>query len=123
MKKILGLVVGVLMTAFTFAQSGVNFTDAGDGYDKTAAQSFHFNFDANYSIDDINKTAAYYTDYFTVEAVTNGGEGTTVVINLVDNEMGRKVITRFFVSLEVDTINAEGREIDLHDFIAEYIML
>jgi hypothetical protein len=47
----------------------------------------------------------------------------TVKISLVDdNEMARRVITRFFISLEVKTINVNGNEIQLDEFIKTYIM-
>lgn len=123
MKKILGLAVGVLLSFATFAQSGVAFSDSHDGYNKATTQSFHFTFPSSISIDQINKSAAFYTAYFTVTPTT-AANGTNVEIKLVeDNEMSRRVMTRFFVSLEVQDISVNGNSIVLADFMTTYVML
>ena len=123
MKKILGLAAGLLLTAATFAQKGVQFTDGVDGYNKTTAQTFHFNMESNYTLESINTNAAFYTSYFTVVA-TPGTAGTTVAITLVeDNEMARRVISRFFISLEVPVITVNGTDMPIFDFMSAYIML
>ena len=123
MKKILGLAAGLLLTAATFAQAGVKFTDAVDGYNKATAQTFHFNMDSNYTLESINTNAAFYTSYFTV-AATPGTSGTDVAITLVeDNEMARRVISRFFISLEVQAVDVNGTKMAIFDFMAAYIML
>lgn len=123
MKKILGLAAGLFLTAATFAQSGVSFNDAQAGYKKEATQTFNFTFDSNYTIEEINKTAAFYTDYFTVAATPATG-GTTVAITLVeDNEMARRVISRFFISLECQNITVNGTAMDASEFMSAYIML
>ena len=68
------------------------------------------------------KTANYYTNYFTVAPVKSEA-GITVKISLVDDsEMARRVVTRFFVSLEIKTINVNGTEVQLDEFIKTYIM-
>jgi hypothetical protein len=123
MKKILGLAAGLLLTAATFAQSGVKFNDAGDSYDKATTKTFNFTFDANYSIEQLNKTATFYPDYFTVVSTPAYG-GTTVAITLVDdNEMARRVISRYFISLECENVNVNGTDMPLMDFMAAYVQL
>ena len=122
MKKILGLAAGLLLTAVTFAQSGVKFNDAGDNYDKTVTTSFHFDFNTDYTSEDITKASTYYEAYFTVETADNGN-GNTVTITLVeDNDMSRRVITRFFISLQVEQISAAGTDLSTDEFMSTYIM-
>ena len=123
MKKILGLAAGMFLAVATFAQSGVTFNDAKDGYNKTATQTFNFTFDSNYTVEQINKTAAFYPSYFTVVA-TPGVSSTSVTLTLVeDNEMARRVVSRFFISLECENISVNGTDVALMDFMGQYIML
>jgi predicted N-acyltransferase len=122
MKKILGLTLAMLLTVATFANGIVTYSDAAT-YEKSKTEGvFNFSFDSSFSIDEINKTANYYENYFSVAPVATVN-GITVVIKLVeDNEMSRRVITRFFVSLEVKEILVSGKTIAIDDFIAKYIM-
>lgn len=123
MKKILGLAAGMLLTIATFAQGGVTFLDANATYDKTKVTSFNFEFSPEFTVEQINKAAAFYTSYFTVTPVASP-VGTKVTVKLVeDNEMSRRVITRFFVTLEVQKILVNGESILTSDFAAKYLML
>lgn len=123
MKKILGLAAGFILTVATYAQSGVAFSDANDSYDKKAVTSFNFEFASNFTAEDIDKSAVFYTSYFTVKSVASP-VGHTVTITLVeDNEMARRVVGRFFISMGVETIAVNGTEIQVQDFVAKYIML
>ncbi|MEX1001451.1 MAG: hypothetical protein WDZ35_04990 [Crocinitomicaceae bacterium] len=123
MKKILGLTLGLLFAAFTYAQSPVTFTDAGDDYQKTETTVFHFTFDESITHEKINENATYYTEYFSVTA-TDSENGHTVEIALEqDDEMSRRVVMRLFVSLEVDAIIVQGEEIPLREFTKQYIEL
>lgn len=124
MKKILGLVTGLMMAAFTFGQSTISFSDASDSYDKKATTSFNFTFSPVHSADDITSNAAYYESYFTVSVTPAGTSGNTVNITLVeDNEMARRVIMRLFVNLEINEIGVNGTDMDRNDFMTTYIMV
>lgn len=122
MKKILGLATGLLLTAATFAQSGVTFTDATDGYNKLTAKEFHFVFDNDVTLEKINTNSTYYTDYYTVTA-TQGASTIDVVITLKeDTEMARRVVSRFFVSLEIRQITVNGKEYEIQEFTSTYLL-
>jgi hypothetical protein len=122
MKKFLGLATGLLLSVFTMAQQGASFNDADSDYDKTATTAFNFTLDANYSLGDINNTASFYPDYFTVAAVAQG-DGHIVTITLTeDTEMSRRVISRFFVSLEITEIDVNGTTLEINNFSATYLM-
>ena len=122
MKKIFGLVAGLMMTFAVSAQSGVTFTDANADYNKTTTQTFHFDFSSNYTADQIKEGSQYYLDYFTV-TVTEKDGGHAVEIKLVeDTEMSRRVVTRFFVTLGVENIGVNGTNMDVHEFVTQYIL-
>lgn len=122
MKKVLGLLVGLFLTVSTFANGIVTYSDAATATNSKTTGVFNFSFDSSYLIKDITKTANYYTNYFTVEPVQSES-GIAVKISLADdNEMARRVITRFFISLEVKSINVNGTEVLIEDFIKTYVM-
>ena len=114
--------LGMFLTVATFANGIVTYTDAANAEQAKTEGVFNFSFDASFSVDEINKTANYYESYFSVTPVASPS-GITVVIKLVeDNEMSRRVVTRFFVSLEVKEILVDGTAISIDDFIAKYVM-
>jgi hypothetical protein len=122
MKKILGLLFGLFLTVSTFANGIVTYSDATTASNSKTIGVFNFSFDSSYSMEDITKTAKYYTNYFSV--VPNQSDNSiSVKISLVeDNEMARRVITRFFVSLDVKSINVNGTEVQIEEFIKTYVM-
>jgi len=123
MKKFLGLVAGLLFTAFSFAQATVSFSDATTDYDKAATTSFNFIFSPIHTAEDIKSNAAYYESYFLVTVTPSGSVGNQVNIALVeDNEMARRVIMRLLVNLDIDAINVNGNEMERNDFMTTYIM-
>lgn len=124
MKKILGLVAALMITAITFAQSTVTFKDATPSYNKLATMKFNFTFSAIHKAEDIKSSAAYYESYFTVTVTPAGDAGNTVTIALVeDNEMARRVILRLLVNLDVKMINVNGTDLERNDFMTKYIMV
>jgi hypothetical protein len=122
MKKILGLVLGLFLTVATFANGVVTYSDAATAEKSKTEGAFNFQFDSNFTVEDINKTANYYTSYFTVTPITSEN-GISVLIKLTDdNEMARRIVTRFFVSLDVREISVSGEVVSIDDFIAKYVM-
>ena len=122
MKKVLGLLVGLFLTVSTFANGIVTYSDAATAENAKTVGIFNFSFDSNYSIKDITKTANYYTNYFSV-APLQTENGISVKISLIeDSEMARRVITRFFISLEIKAITVNGKEVKLEEFIKNYVM-
>lgn len=123
MKKILGLVAGLVLTAFTFGQSTASFTDATADYDKATATTFHFIFAPIHAKEAIKEVASSYESYFSVVTEDYGTAGNKVTIKLVeDDEMARRVILRLFVSLEITAINVNGTDIDREEFVKKYII-
>ncbi len=122
MKKLLGLVLGMFLTVTTFANGGVTYSDASTAEKSKTEGVFNFSFDSEFTLEEINKTAKYYTSYFTVTPVKTEN-GINVTIKLVDdNEMARRVVNRFFVSLEVKEINVNGTKVPTEQFVTKYVM-
>jgi len=122
MKKLLGLVLGLFLTVSTFANGIVTYSDSKTSEIAKTSGVFNFSFDSQFSLDDINKASAYYTSYFLVTSVTTG-ENISVNINLaIDNQMSRRIVTRFFVTLSVKSIMVDGKEIQIDKFIETYVM-
>jgi len=121
-KKMLGLTLGLFLTMATYANGIVTYKDATTAKEAKTEGVFNFTFDSEFKIEDINSTAKYYTNYFTVSPVKTEG-GMTVTIKLIeDNEMARRVVKRFFVSLEVKEVIVNGESIDIDKFITTYVM-
>lgn len=121
MKKILGLAFGLMIGSFVFGQSTISFSEDLNTYNKANVSEYHFLFDSSISDQAITDNAQYYTDYFTVTQ-TGTQSGTNVTITLLqDDEISRKVIQRYFTQFQVPTINVGSNEVDLVDFMSQYI--
>ncbi|MGV6860391.1 MAG: hypothetical protein ACWA41_01400 [Putridiphycobacter sp.] len=122
MKKLLGVVLGLILSVSALAGGGVTYNDVNTAEKSKAEGVFTFAFDSNFTLEEINKTAQYYTSYFSVSPVKSEN-GFTVTIKIIeDNEMSRRVVTRFFVSLEVKEIMVSGASIGVEDFVSKYVM-
>lgn len=68
--------------------------------------------------EDAEKTAGYYTEYFTVDF---NATSKVAKITMVDNsQLGRRVITRFLLSNEVRELKFNGNNYTLSDFFMKY---
>jgi hypothetical protein len=123
MKKILGLAVLVMFSVITMAHSGVAFTNSTDGYNKSTTQTFNFAFSTHHTVDDINAAASYYTSYFTTTVAQEGGHISVKITLVEDTEMSRRVISRFFTTLEVKAIEVNGADVMLTDFMDTYVLI
>ena len=123
MKKLLGLVAALVLSIGAFAQT-VEFTDAGEDYNKKETLSFNFLFDNTYTLAGLTETGSYYTNYFvtTVNENEDKSYGVNITLN-EESEMGRRVIMRYFVSLEVAKIKAGVTEYSTEDFMIQFIQL
>lgn len=124
MKKILGLALGLMIGALSYSQNApAKFAENMSQYDKAATTVFHFNLDQSITEAAIDDAASYYTDYFTVVS-TASNNGHDVAITLVqDDEMSRKVIHRFLVTLQIQNVNVGGSDVPVTDFMDTYINL
>lgn len=123
MKKLLGLITALVLSIGSFAQS-VEFTDAGEAYNKKETLSFNFLFDDTYAATDLTETGTYYTNYFSTVIAENEDKSHSVAITLnEESEMGRRVIMRYFVSLEVANIKAGVTDYSTEDFMIQFIQL
>ena len=123
MKKLLGLVTALVLSIGAFAQT-VEFTDAGEDYNKKETLSFNFLFDNTYAASAIGEAGSYYTNYFSYEIIENEDKSHNVKLTLnEESEMGRRVSMRFFVSLEVGTIKAGATDYSTDDFMIQFIQL
>ena len=121
MKKIFGLALGLLLTAFTYGQT-VTFNDAGANYNKATTTEFNFSLDNTYTNQSISDASTYYTDYFTiVPTATTGGHDINIKL-IEDTEINRRIITRFFLTLGAQEITVNGSALTTDDFMQTYIM-
>lgn len=115
MKNLMTLIALLFFTVGSFAQTAtVNGTQ--DDLNKTLSNGYvEFVMPEKITVDDINKSAQYYTEYFTVEF---NEESHTAKVELIDSEdgMARKVIQRFLLSTGVRTVNFNGKDYSIAEF-------
>ena len=122
MKKLLSLFVGLLLTVSVFAQGKVVFADIDDVAQAKSLGVYHFEFDNTFTNDQISKVKDYYTAYFKVSTLETEN-GIFVTLKLVDDsEMAKRVVQRFFVSLNVQKIDVMGTDVEVAEFVRKFVM-
>ena len=122
MKKLLGLLVGLFLTVSVFGQGKVVFADTDNVAEAKTMGIYHFEFDNTFTDEQISKVKAYYTDYFTVNTLKTDA-GIYVTLKLADDsEMSKRVVQRFFVSLNVQKIDVMGTEVLVSEFIKKFVL-
>ena len=83
---------------------------------------FIFELDQSFTVEKIDKVKAYYENYFTVSTMETNA-GLYVTIKLVeDTDIAKRVMQRFFSSLEVRKIDVMGSEVEVLAFIEKFVM-
>jgi hypothetical protein len=119
MKNILMLSMFVLTFGLTFAQTASVSGDEATIAQQVEEGTFEIEMPKTTSAEDINKSAEYYVDYFTVEY----NDDTKVAnITMVDNTpSSRRVINRLLLSNGVRTIAFNGEEFSINEFYDKYL--
>lgn len=122
MKKIFGIILGLMLSINAFSHGKVIFTDTKDPAAAKELGVFHFQLDENFTLEEINRVKAFYTEYFNV-TFTALETGANITITLIDNtESSRRIIHRFFSSLEVNAIDIMGTDVSTDDFMRKFIL-
>lgn len=123
MKKLFSLVLGLALSTIAFCQAPVSFEDAGQGYDKTSTTEFHFTVDNSISHAILTGHPAVINDFITV-GVTDNGNGHDLTLTLAQGDQHHRVVVmRYFSTIGVAQIHAEGTDHILEDFMSTYIVL
>lgn len=80
---------------------------------------FHFQLPADLTNAEVERASSYYTKSFTVVYNQKSHEA---VLTLTENTAAnRKVIKRFFISLNVELFQVEGQNLNLEDFYQKHL--
>ena len=119
MKKVIALFVFVLMIGVGFAQTASVAGDESTIAKQVNEGKFVIEMPESTKADDLNKSAEYYVDYFTVDYNSESHEAT---INMVDNTpSSRRVINRLLLSNGVRNIAFNGEEYSINEFYDEFL--
>lgn len=120
MKKILSVAILSLICSFTFAQTSPEKTsvvqEANFISNKNKGE-FNFQMPVGTSVEKIDKTAKYYTEYFTV---TYDSKTRNAKIQIIQENM-RGVVLRFLISNDIQTISYNNEEYEVDKFVRNFI--
>lgn len=113
------LSVFVLTFGLAFAQTASISGDEASLAKQVESGSFEIQMPESTSAEDMNKSAEYYVDYFTVDF---NAESKVAAINMVDNTASsRRVINRLLLSNGVRTIAFNGEEFSINEFYDKFL--
>jgi hypothetical protein len=119
MKNIITLFAFVLTLSFSFAQNASISGDESTLNSQVEKGEFSIEMPESTNAAEINKSAEYYVDYFTVNYDDNSK---IAKISMVDNTpSSRRVINRLLLSNGVRTINFNGKEFSINEFYDAYL--
>lgn len=115
MKNLMTLFALMFFTLGSFAQTA-NVKGNQDDLNKTLSNGYvEFVMPEKVTNEDIEKSAQYYTEHFTVDF----SEDTHVAkVQLIDSEdeLSRKIIQRFLLSAGIRAIQFDGKEYSIAEF-------
>ena len=119
MKNIIAALVFVLSIGLSFAQTASISGDESSIAKQVEMGKFEIEMPASTSAEDLEKSAEYYVDYFTVDYDESSN---TATIKMVDNTpSSRRVINRLLLSNGVRTIAFNGEEYSINEFYDTYL--
>ncbi|HLW30313.1 MAG TPA: hypothetical protein VKX29_05605 [Brumimicrobium sp.] len=119
MKKIITLISIITLAFGSFAQIA-NVEGSKDALNKSLSANFiEFVMPKDVTAENINKSAQFYTDYFTVEY---NADNKVARVNLLNSDgTGRRVITRFLLSTGVRGVNFDGQDYSIMEFYTNFL--
>ncbi len=122
MKRGFVLFIGLFLTLISSAQN-VSYQDSEKANTAKLEGVFNFNFDGTFSKEKLDKATTYYAQYFEVEyqKIENGYSAKITMLD--ENPISRKIIERYFTTLNVKLIEAGEENLEIRPFIKKYLML
>jgi len=118
----LSLIAVIGLSTVSFAQDGSNSATAQSKTQLASAKEsgmFTFVMPSTLTAEEVTKNSKYYVHYFTTEFNASTKE---VKLKMVANdEMGRRVITRFLASCGVQNVIVDGNTMITEDFFNSYL--
>jgi hypothetical protein len=120
MKKLIGLLVAFTLSLGAFAQIATVKGDAEMMKRAIAEGVFEFTLPEDVEKEQVEKSANYYTDYFTVEY---NHDSRLAKIVMIDNDaMTRRIITRFLLSNKIKLVSFDGNNYTINEFYEKYMI-
>ena len=119
--KNLIFVFAVVLFGFGAVAQTAEFKGSADSFQTVVANGlFEIVMPNNTELAEVNRTSAYYTNYFTVEY---SDETKVVKLKMVDNTPdGRRVINRFLLSNGVKEVKFEGNTYNINEFYSQFLV-
>ncbi|MFN3342750.1 MAG: hypothetical protein ACK40M_08645 [Flavobacteriales bacterium] len=122
MKKLLSTLVFVLIATFGFSQN-LTATGGSAALGKAKASTGVFEFTATgLDIASINQNAKTYASWFTVAAKEGKGSISLSITMHKNESQTRRVMHRYFVTLNVQTVTVDSTEMKVEDFVEKYLI-
>ncbi|PWH85434.1 hypothetical protein [Brumimicrobium oceani] len=119
MKKLILLFAIMIFTGVGFAQTAYVEGTAATLKENLDKNFVTFKMPSEVTSEVVDKSAQYYTDYFTVDF---SPESKLAKINILPQaDQPRRVISRFLLSTGVRTVNFEGKDFTIMEFYANYL--
>ena len=119
MKNIIVLAVFFIIGFQLNAQTAEYIGTADNFSEKVAEGVFQIIMPENTQSSEIERTSAYYTDYFTIEYDENER---MVTVTMVQNDaQSRRVINRFLLSNGVKEISFDGNTFNINSFFNQHL--
>lgn len=122
MKNIMTVFIGLILAANVIGQE-VTYNSIDKMNEAKLNGVFEFTFDDFFTLEQLTKASDFYTDHFSAE-YTPKGNGLAAKFTILTKEpMSRKVLSRYFSTLEIQKIIIDGTSVELGAFLDKFVML
>lgn len=119
MKTVMIFFLMVLFPLLSYSQTARIAEEKTVFAERVQAGEIKLEMPSNITSADVEKNAAYYTDYFTVDFDENTQLATIKMKENTPNK--RRVIMRFLYSCGLNSVTIDSEEITIHDFNDRYL--
>lgn len=119
MRLFLSFLLLLVLTTYSYSQQVKLVEEKTAFSEKVKTGEINLELPASITAEEVEKSASYYTDYFSV----NFDEDTRVITITMKNNSPKKrrVIMRFLYSCGMKTVDVGSEEISIHDFYDNYL--
>jgi hypothetical protein len=119
MKKLITIFALLFLTVGVFAQTAKVEGTPETLKDNLSHDVLEFIMTSNVTNEEVDNSAQYYTEYFTVDYNSESHKAT---INFIENSIkSRRVVTRFLLSTGVRSVDFNDKNYTIMEFFSEHL--
>lgn len=123
MKNLMTLFAVILFAFGGFSQTAKVEGTQAELKSQLAKNRVEFILPTNVTAEKVSKSAAYYTDYFSVNFDAKTHKASLEFVKAGNMDMSHRVVTRFLLSCGIRNVNFDGKDYTIMQFYSNFMRI